>query len=134
MKLLHTSPAVSSIHSSKASAIFIPLVSIFAVDPSIYIPDETIQVLENSHLKIRATVYSSDLNSLVIKWYHEGSLISTTNDPHYSESTQGMNLHTLNIARVELSLLGKYEAVVTAHPGDRNHSDAVQLIFLGILT
>ncbi len=80
---------------------------------------------------IRATVYNSDLNSLVIEWYYEGSLI-TTSDPGYSVSAEGMSLHTLSIASVGVDTLGTYQAVVTV--GDRNHSDTVRLALTGNIT
>ena len=107
------------------------LCSGFAADPVIYIPDETIYAPENSGTQIRATVYSSDLNSLTVLWYHESTLIDTISDPRYSVSAEGMNLHILNIARVELAVLGRYMAVVTA--GNMNRTDVVQLAFPGKL-
>ena len=103
----------------------------FAADPVIYIPDESIYAPENSRTQIRATVYSSDLNSLTVLWYHEGTLIDTASNPRYSVSAEGMSLHILNIARVEVALLGRYMAVVTV--GNMNRTDVVQLAFPGKL-
>lgn len=106
------------------------LCSFSIADPVIYIPEETIYAPENSRVQIRATVYSSDLNSLVVTWYHEGNLIDIASNSRYFLNTEGrMNLHVLVITRVEMALLGRYKAVVTA--GNRNHTDIVQLAFPG---
>ena len=99
-------------------------------DPAVFITEEIVFAAENSSAEISATVFTSDLNSLVIEWYHEGTLIDAASDPRYSVSAEGMSLHILNIARVEAALLGRYQVVVST--GDRNQSDAVELAFPGM--
>ena len=65
----------------------------------------------------------------MVAWNHDGSLINTDRDSRYSVNIQEMNLYILNIPRVEVAVLGMYQAVVTA--GNSDHSDTVLLAFPG---
>jgi len=100
-----------------------------AADPVVFITEEIIYALEGSAVEIRAAVSSSDLNSLVVEWYHEGSLINVASDSRYSLRTEGMGLRILSIASVGTDTLGRYEAVITI--GNRNQTDTVLLAFPG---
>jgi hypothetical protein len=89
------------------------------------IHEETVHATENNSVEIRATVYSSYI-SAVVSWFYEGNPIDTVNDPRYSASNSRQGtLYTLNIARVEVTLLGRYEVVITA--GGESQSDSVLL-------
>ena len=97
--------------------------------------DRTVYTAENSHAQIRAQVFSSDLNGLVVSWYHEGNLINNTryNDiRYYITITEGLSVYILNIARVQRANLGMYEAKVTSG-NNISYSDFVQLEYAGTM-
>jgi hypothetical protein len=81
-------------------------------------------------VEIRATVYSS-YYSTDVSWFHEGNPIDTANDFRYSVASKG-SLHSLNIERVTVALLGRYDVVITS--GRKNQSDSVQLQFAPEIT
>ena len=103
---------------------------IYAADPAVFIDDETVYTAAGSSAQISATVYSSTQNGLVVEWRHEDSPISTTNDPHYSQTTMGTSVYILTITNVTVDVLGSYTAVVTV--GEDTQSYSVQLAFHGM--
>jgi hypothetical protein len=87
------------------------LLFVHAADLVVYIDEETISATENNPVEIRAAVYSSYI-STEVSWFHEGNPIDTDHDTRFSVAAKG-NLHFLNIERVTVALLGRYEAVIT---------------------
>ena len=80
--------------------------------------------------EIRATVFSSNLNGLVLRWFYEGSLLDPDSNPRYSLSMEGSSLYVLTVASVGADTLGRYQAMITV--GGRNKSDTVQLALPGM--
>jgi hypothetical protein len=104
-------------HTSKAPCLF--LVATLVV----YIDEETINTTVNCSIEIRATVYSFYI-STEVSWFHEGNPIDTENDTRYSADSEG-NLYFLNMERVTVALLGRYEVEITG--GGISQRDSVQL-------
>ena len=80
----------------------------FVADIIVRIEEETILAAENRSAAIRAMVYSSDLSSILVEWSHNGQLIDL----------DGRNVYTLNIGRVERTLMGTYGVIVAATTGN----------------
>ncbi len=102
----------------------------FAADPGVYITEEMQYAAQGSNVTITAIISSSNLNTTSVEWYHEGTLINTTNDNRYSLSIDIVNSRSvLNIMNVDTDILGGYTIIVN---GDgRSENDSVQLVFPG---
>ncbi len=85
---------------------------------------------QGSNIAITATISSSNLNTISVEWYHEGTLINTANNPRYSVNIENMNSRSLlNIMNVDTDILGEYTIVVNSE--GRSENDSVQLVFPG---
>ena len=107
-----------------AGVIDIFIMNWFLADPVIHIPEETISANVGDEVVIRAAVYSSS-SDIVVMWYHEDSLIGPDNDT-YVIGSQGRYIYNLTISTVVETLMGRYMSVVITHGG--NSSDSVQLL------
>ena len=96
---------------------------IYIVDPALHITEDVLYIRMGKSAEIRALVYSSSPNNLVITWHHNGIRINPTTDPRYSLSMEGMGIHVLTIRSVAVNTLGTYRAVATVE--DRNQDDSI---------
>ncbi len=95
-----------------------------------YISDEVRYTDQGNDIPISAAIFSSNLNALTVEWYHEDTLINTTNNPHYSINTDIVNrVSVLNIMNVDTDILGEYTILV--YNEGRNESDSLQLVLPG---
>jgi hypothetical protein len=83
----------------------------------------------NSTTIIEATVHASPADSaVVVQWYHNATLIDTSNDTGYTTSQDGSR-HRLEIESVSESELGEYTIVVSID--GVNATDEIILKFHG---
>ena len=88
-----------------------------------YIAETIKRVNPGESAVVEVEVYSSNLTSLVIQLFHEGTLINPTDDPRFSINIEERSLHIRNVDR---SLLGQYQVVVGSN--GISHSDTFQLV------
>lgn len=101
-----------------------------SADPAIEFADHVVYAREGSTAQMVVTIHSSDLDALLLTWFHEGLPIDTASDPGYFVTKEGDSTYVLNVVDVVSDDLGGY--VVMASVGDRNDSDTVQLMFPGM--
>ncbi len=95
-----------------------------------YISDEVRYTDQGNNIPISAAIFSSNLNALSVEWYHEDTLINTTNNPRFSINTDIVNrVSVLNIMNVDTDILGEYTILVYSE--GRNESDSLQLVLPG---
>lgn len=102
-------------------------------DPAIYIANgTTIYVTPGRTAQITAVVYSSSQNdgSISVEWFYEDTPINTASDPLFSVTMQDTNKYALNIANVDMAVLGRYKAVVSVNGTSQNAT--FRLVFPGV--
>lgn len=98
---------------------------LLTADPAIHIPEETIGVTEGDNLLIRAAVFSSSPDRMIL-WYHEGIHIDQVLDTRFNISEEE-SLSTLTISMFTNDLMGRYQCRIINNNG-RSQRDTVQLI------
>ncbi len=82
---------------------------------------------QGNNIPISAAIFSSNLNALSVEWYHEDTLINTTNNPHFSINTDIVSrVSVLNIMNVDTDILGEYTIIVYSE--GRNERDSIELV------
>ena len=106
------------------------LFTVIAADPAVEFAEHTVYAVAGSTVQLVATVHSSDLEAVVVRWYHDGALIDTSTKTAYGIGRIGSNMYALSVVEVGRGDLGRYVVLVCV--GERNDSDTVQLVFPGV--